>query len=300
MFLNAPQVQLRLAIQRLKTLQEKKGSVAKAARRDIATLLERGKVETARIKTESIVNEDIHIELLELLELYCEIVFTRFGLIENSNAREPDPGVSEAIIGIVYSAHRTEVKELHFIRESFMHRYGRDWSILVMDNVDDRVSARVLSKVTNETPSPALVDAYIAEIARGYKLDWNPPAPPNLLNPPPSASDIFNWSELSEENGQERSHKSPEVTDEGSASKSAGIPVVPPGPTSMKAVGPARRLSVPTPEPVSTPKSIDPPPYSGVTPGSTKVHRDNDDEDDEDDDDNDDLLRRFQALSNRK
>jgi vacuolar protein sorting-associated protein IST1 len=55
-----------------------------AARRDIATLLERGKVETARIKTESIINEDIHIELLELLELYSEIVFTRFGLIENS------------------------------------------------------------------------------------------------------------------------------------------------------------------------------------------------------------------------
>lgn len=55
-----------------------------SARRDIATLLERGRVETARIKTESIINEDIHIELLELLELYCEIVFTRFGLIENN------------------------------------------------------------------------------------------------------------------------------------------------------------------------------------------------------------------------
>lgn len=58
--------------------------LAKAARRDIATLLERGKVETARIKTESIINEDIAIELLELLELYCEIISTRFGLVENS------------------------------------------------------------------------------------------------------------------------------------------------------------------------------------------------------------------------
>jgi len=268
--------------------------VAKVARRDIATLLERGKVETARIKTESIVNEDIHIELLELLELYCEIVFTRFGLIENSNAREPDPGVSEAIISIVYSAHRTEVKELHYIRESFMHRYGRDWSILVMENVDDRVSARVLSKVTNETPSPALVDAYLAEIARGYNLDWTPPEPPNLLNPPPNASDILNLANLSEENGQETSHKSPKVPEKGSASTSEGTPVVPPGPG---AVGSARRLSVPTPEPVSTPKSTDPPPYSGATPGSIKVHRG---DEDEDDDDNDDLLRRFQALSNRK
>jgi hypothetical protein len=42
-----------LSVQRLRTLQDKKGAQAKVARRDIATLLERGKVETARIKVES-------------------------------------------------------------------------------------------------------------------------------------------------------------------------------------------------------------------------------------------------------
>ena len=40
-------------MQRLRTLQEKKEAQAKGARRDIATLLERGKTETARIKVES-------------------------------------------------------------------------------------------------------------------------------------------------------------------------------------------------------------------------------------------------------
>jgi vacuolar protein sorting-associated protein IST1 len=40
-------------VQRLKTLQEKKEAQAKMARRDIATLLERGKIETARIKVEN-------------------------------------------------------------------------------------------------------------------------------------------------------------------------------------------------------------------------------------------------------
>ena len=88
-------------MQRLRTLQEKKEAQAKAARRDIATLLERGKVETARIKVESsnsyfvlrfvpdsygpflvVINEDIHLELLELLELYCELLIARFGLVE--------------------------------------------------------------------------------------------------------------------------------------------------------------------------------------------------------------------------
>lgn len=40
-------------MQRLRTLQEKKAAQAKAARRDIALLLEKGKAETARIKVEN-------------------------------------------------------------------------------------------------------------------------------------------------------------------------------------------------------------------------------------------------------
>lgn len=90
----------RLSVQRLRILQQKKEAQAKAARRDIATLLERGKLETARVKVESrthaalslskierrndfiVINEDINVELLELLELYCELLLARFGLLE--------------------------------------------------------------------------------------------------------------------------------------------------------------------------------------------------------------------------
>src|ERR1700742_478385 len=42
-----------LSIQRLRTLQQKKEAQAKASRREIATLVERSKTETARIKVES-------------------------------------------------------------------------------------------------------------------------------------------------------------------------------------------------------------------------------------------------------
>ena len=48
------------------------------------------------------------------------------------------------------------------------------------------------------------------------------------------------------------------------------------------------------PKPVSTPREAVPSPYSGTVPQRAKVHKD------DDDDDNNDLLRRFQALSNRK
>jgi vacuolar protein sorting-associated protein IST1 len=95
----------RLSVQRLRTLQQKKEAQAKASRREIATLLERGKIETSRIKVEGcefhettrllcfnslvVINEDIHVELLELLELYCELLLARFGLLDQKCVLRP-------------------------------------------------------------------------------------------------------------------------------------------------------------------------------------------------------------------
>ncbi|EAU92278.2 hypothetical protein CC1G_00497 [Coprinopsis cinerea okayama7 len=171
-------VQLRLSVQRLRTLQQKKEAQAKASRRDIATLLERGKIETARVKVETIINEDIHIELLELLELYCELLIARFGLLDQST-RVPDPGISEGVCSIIHAAPRTELKgEQEKYRpnlELLMHKYGRDFSAAVMENRDNCVSERVVKKLVIATPSSQLVDAYLTEIAKAYGVSWRPP-----------------------------------------------------------------------------------------------------------------------------
>ncbi|KAF9516011.1 hypothetical protein BS47DRAFT_711329 [Hydnum rufescens UP504] len=168
-------VYLRLATQRLHTLIAKKENLAKTARRDIATLIERSKIEIARIRVEAMIQDDLHIELLETLELYTELLRTRFPLLENSinsKGHTLDPRVKEAVISIVYGADNTEVTELKFVRESIANIMGRDWVIGVMENRDNCVSPRVVGKVVTETPSPTLVDAYLEEIARGYGLSW--------------------------------------------------------------------------------------------------------------------------------
>ncbi|PIL31496.1 hypothetical protein GSI_06198 [Ganoderma sinense ZZ0214-1] len=172
-------VQLRLGVQRLRTLQEKKNAQAKASRRDIALLLEKGRIETARIKTENIIHEDIYVELLELLELYCELLIARFGLLDQ-NTREPDAGVSEGVCAIIYAAPRTELKELHVLRDILMHKYGREFSAAVMENHDGVVSERITRKLDVSTPPPALVDAYLSEIAKGYGVPWSPPKPDDV------------------------------------------------------------------------------------------------------------------------
>ncbi|KAF8807993.1 DUF292-domain-containing protein [Phlegmacium glaucopus] len=158
---------------RLRTLQQKKEAQAKSSRRDIATLIERGKIETARIKIETIINEDIHVELLELLELYCELLLARFGLLDQ-NTREPDPGIIEGVCSVIHAAPRTELKELHIFRDLLMHKYGREFSVAVMENRDGCVSSRVMSKMSTATPPSALVDAYLREIALAYGVPWLP------------------------------------------------------------------------------------------------------------------------------
>ena len=78
-------VQLKLCIQRLRMLSAKREAQLKQQRREIASLVEKAKLETARVvrgrpidltdrqRVETIINEEIHIELLEILELYCEV-----------------------------------------------------------------------------------------------------------------------------------------------------------------------------------------------------------------------------------
>ncbi|TFK26714.1 DUF292-domain-containing protein [Coprinopsis marcescibilis] len=214
-------VQLRLSVQRLRTLQQKKEAQAKAARRDIATLLERRKFETARIKVEGIINEDVYVELLELLELYCELLLARFGLLDQS-ARTPDPGIYEGVCSIIHAAPRTELKELHIVRDILMHKYGREFSAAVMENRDGCVSERVMSKLDLATPSAALVDAYIGEIAKAYGVPWKPEAQESQDDDSAEGG----VKEKAEEGSEKPDHPADDTT-ETKASKGPTLPSVP-------------------------------------------------------------------------
>ncbi|WWC65572.1 uncharacterized protein I303_108190 [Kwoniella dejecticola CBS 10117] len=172
-------VQIKLSIQRLRTLQEKKLALAKSSRREIADLLNKNRIETARLRVESLVQDDIYVELLEILELYAETLQARFGLLDASTGEEPEPSIADAVCAIVYAAPRTELKELQVLRELLMHKFGRNFSLsLTTTPPPPSVPSRITSKLKVFVPSKELVDAYLSEIARGYGVDWAPePAP---------------------------------------------------------------------------------------------------------------------------
>ncbi|GAA5884408.1 hypothetical protein JCM6882_005237 [Rhodosporidiobolus microsporus] len=186
-------VQIKLAIQRTRLLVQKTTAKAKATRREVAGQLEKGRIESARIKVEGLLSEDLYVELLEVLELYCELLLARFGLLET--VKEIDPGVQEAVAGVIHAAPRTELKELHVLREMLMSKGGREFSIACIDNEEGIVPERVTSKLIVTPPASELIDLYLYEIAKAYSVDWRPEGFPDPNAPveeaaPPSASSV--------------------------------------------------------------------------------------------------------------
>ncbi|GAB7352284.1 hypothetical protein MBLNU459_g2743t1 [Dothideomycetes sp. NU459] len=167
--INKLKVQLKLSISRLRMVQQKDTAIAKQQRRAMAQLLEQGKDESARIRVENIIRSDLTTELLEILELYCELLLARAGLLE---AKECDPGLEEAVKSIIYAAPRTDVKELHTVRTLLADKFGKEFALVATENRDGGVSKRVTDRLKVEPPKQELVEAYLSTIADAYGVQW--------------------------------------------------------------------------------------------------------------------------------
>ena len=73
---------LRLSINRLKLLEKKKTELALKSRKEIADYIAQGKAERAKIRVEHIIREDYLVEAMELIEMFCDLLLARFGLIQ--------------------------------------------------------------------------------------------------------------------------------------------------------------------------------------------------------------------------
>lgn len=162
-------MQLKLAIARLRMVQQRDEQMGKSQQRIMAQLLEVGKIGSATIRVENIIRSDITTELHEMLELYCELLLARAGLMESSVC---DPGLEEAIKSIIYAAPKTEIKELVTVRQLLAEKYGKEFVLAAMENTDGKVNEKVIRKLSVEPPKQELVQGYLEEIARAYGVDW--------------------------------------------------------------------------------------------------------------------------------
>lgn len=172
-------VSLKMAISRAQFVQEKKAALAKQQRRQLADLLGQGKETSATIRVENIIRDDIYVELLEYLELYCELLLARISLITDPALPECDENIREAVDLVIYAALFSELKELATIRDMLAAKYGPEFARAAAENTDGRVPDKIVSRCHVPVPTEDLVTLYLCEIARAYNAPYSkmPEAP---------------------------------------------------------------------------------------------------------------------------
>ncbi|XP_041077933.1 IST1 homolog isoform X2 [Polyodon spathula] len=167
-------VNLRLVMNRLKLLEKKKTELAQKARKEIADYLSTGKDERARIRVEHIIREDYLVEAMEILELYCDLLLARFGLVQSM--KELEPGLQEAISTLIWAAPRmqSEVVELKIVADQLCAKYSKEYGKLCRSNQIGTVNDRLMHKLNVEAPPKILVERYLIEIAKNYNVPYEP------------------------------------------------------------------------------------------------------------------------------
>ena len=69
---------------RLKLMEKKKTEMAVKARKEISEYIAAGKEDRARIRVEHIIREDYLVEAMEIIEMYCDLLLARIGLIQST------------------------------------------------------------------------------------------------------------------------------------------------------------------------------------------------------------------------
>ncbi|XP_076466842.1 IST1 homolog [Babylonia areolata] len=258
---------LRLTINRLKLLEKKKTELALKARKEIADYISAGKEDRARIRVEHIIREDYLVEAMELLEMYCDLLLARFGLIQTQ--KELDPGLEEAIASLIWATPRLQADIMEFkpITEEFSAKYGKEFAQACRSNSLSNVSEKVLHKLSVQAPPKTLVEQYMVEIAKSYSVPFEPDA--SLMG----QDEIMMAENLLIDFGAERNGK-------GGGGPSGGLGVMQPVPSSQApypaagAVPPPLPSAPPSALPSHTPFSPPqaPPPVAGGLPAYPGPH----------------------------
>lgn len=152
---------LRLCIGRLKLLEKKKTELAQKSRKEIADYISEGKVERAKIRVEHIIREDYTVEAMEIVEMYCDTLLARFGMIEQMKTL--DEGIEEAVSSLIWVTPRlqSDVKELKVVHDILMIKYGKPFAIAAKENQMKSVNEKLMVKMGVQAPPKILVERYL-------------------------------------------------------------------------------------------------------------------------------------------
>eukprot|EP00754_Rhynchopus_humris_P044549 Rhum_TRINITY_DN4234_c0_g2::Rhum_TRINITY_DN4234_c0_g2_i1::g.13336::m.13336/K19476/IST1; vacuolar protein sorting-associated protein IST1 len=162
---------LKMSVSRMRMQQSKRTNAVALLRREIATLVGTKKHESARIKVEQVMRDEYYIEALEMVILFCDLLFSRQLLFSECKSCPPD--LKEAISTIIWACPRTEnIKELEEIRHMICVKLGREFVETAQENEERAVNQKVYQKLSVMVPEPVKCLAYLKGVCDEYDLDW--------------------------------------------------------------------------------------------------------------------------------
>ncbi|KAJ9563054.1 hypothetical protein OSB04_008214 [Centaurea solstitialis] len=118
----------------LNFLKNKKNSIVKQLRNDVAELIGHGQYQAAFNRVDQIYRDECMVAVYELLDIYCEIISLQMSYIRR-NKDCPDD-IKEAISSLIFASATARCGNLHEFREIrklFSERYGKNFETTALE-----------------------------------------------------------------------------------------------------------------------------------------------------------------------
>ncbi|KAG4306368.1 hypothetical protein PORY_000356 [Pneumocystis oryctolagi] len=166
---NKLKIQTKLCMNRLRLVQRKMLATHKLLEKEIVILLEKNMKQNLMVKAENIIRENMKIELLGILDLYCEMLLSRFHLLRKGHCHEQ---IEQAICTLIYAAPRCEIKELYNMNEIFRLYFGKEFIQNSIENVHGKIDPKVVERLSNEPLNNNVIECYLQEIACLHNIKY--------------------------------------------------------------------------------------------------------------------------------
>lgn len=158
---------------RLSQRNQKQANFSQAAKREIAELLQNGKLSRAEIKTESIVREDYVMEANEIIIDFLEMCIARIQVINKESVCPPS--LLMHISTIIWAANYMEGDDFIKIKEDLTLKYGKKFVEEATLNSLGQANPKVVSRLSMMVPEKKIVKKYLREIANQFNVDYEDP-----------------------------------------------------------------------------------------------------------------------------
>ncbi|XP_003240869.1 IST1 homolog [Acyrthosiphon pisum] len=128
----------------------------------------------SQIRVEHIIREDYFVEALEIVEMFCDALLSRFGLLQQSKIL--DSSLQESVSSLLWVAPhiQADISEMKVISDQLTQKFGKKYTEACRAENMDTVSEKLKHKLSLRPPPKILVEKYLIEISKNYNVPYEP------------------------------------------------------------------------------------------------------------------------------